>query len=132
MTRNWVYCLSSEALLKLILKGYLERRYPSVNQVCTEVKYKMPEQEDEEVVVEEESDEGDGSFKKVLDWMERSMKNINKTENTMNVYSSMALNTESKLFKYLIGNNKMGQAIALTSPLIFTMKRKKVGCIYCN
>ena len=103
-----------------------------MNQVCTEVKYKMPEQEDEEVVEEEESDEEDGTFKKVLDWMERGMKNINKTENTMNVYSSMALNTESKLFKYLIGNNKMGQAIALTSPLIFTMKRKKVGCIYCN
>ena len=117
---------------KTLLKDYEERRYPSMNQACTEVKYKMPEQEDEEVVEEEESDEGDGTFKKVLDWMERSMKNINKTENTMNVYSSMALNTKSKLFKYVIGNNKMGQAIALTSPLIFTMKRKKVGCIYCN
>ena len=111
------------------MKGYEERRYPSVNQACTEVKYKMPEQEDEEVVVEEESDEGDGSFKKVLDWMERSMKNINKTENTMNVHSSKA---SSKLIKYLIGNNKMGQAIASTSPVIFTIKRKKVGCIYCN
>ena len=130
MTRNWAYCLSSEALLTLILKGYLERRYPSVNQACTEVKYKMPEQK--EVEEEEDSDEEEGSFKKVLEWLERSVKNINKTENTMNVYSSMALNTESKLFKYLIGNNKMGQAIALTSPLIFTMKRKKVGCIYCN
>ena len=128
MTQVWVYTM----LNTHILKDYEVRRYPSVNQVCTEVKYKMPEQEDEEVVEEEESDEGDGTFKKVLDWVERSMKDINKTENTMNVYSSMALNTESKLFKYLIGNNKMGQAIASTSPVIFTIKRKKVGCIYCN
>ena len=109
----------------LILKGYEERRYPSVNQACTEVKYKMPEKED----VVEDSDEEEGSFKKVLDWMESSMKNINKTENTMDVHSSKA---SSKLIKYLIGNNKMDQAIAFTSPVIFTIKRKKVGCIYCN
>ena len=129
MTQLWVHTHTDAKTL--ILKDYEERRYPSVNQACTEVKYKMPEQEEVEEE-EEESDEEDGTFKKVLDWMERSMKDINKTENTMNVYSSMALNTKSKLFKYVIGNNKMGQAIALTSPLIFTMKRKKVGCIYCN
>ena len=120
MTRNWVYCLSSEALLKLILKGYLERRYPSVNQACTEVKYKMPEQEDEEVV--EDGDDGDWTAEKVMEWMESSKKNKKKPENEMFM----------KLFKYISGVNKKGQEIEMTSPVISTMKREKVSFTYNN
>ena len=120
MTRNWVYCLSSEALLKLILKGYLERRYPSVNQACTEVKYKMPEQEDEDVV--EDGDDEDWTAEKVMEWMESSKKNKKKPENEMFM----------KLFKYISGVNKKGQEIEMTSPVISTMKREKVSFTYNN
>ena len=120
MTRNWVYCLSSEALLKLILKGYLERRYPSVNQACTEVKYKMPEQEDKEVV--EDGDDGEWTAEKVMEWMESSKKNKKKPENEMFM----------KLFKYISGVNKKGQEIEMTSPVISTMKREKVSFTYNN
>ena len=70
-----------------ILKDYEERRYPSVNQACTEVKYKMPEQEDEDVLEEKDGDVGDGNFEKMLEsmWMGISKKNKTKLEDNMEI-----------------------------------------------
>ena len=104
----------------LILKGYEERRYPSVNQACTVEKYKMPEQE--EVVEEEDSDEEEWTAEKVMEWMQSSKKNKKKPENEMFM----------KLFKYISGVNKKGQEIEMTSPVISTMKREKVSFTYNN
>ena len=115
----------------LILQGYEERRYPSVNQACTEVKYKMPEQEDEEVVEEEESDEEEGSFKKVMKWLEISVKNMNKTENETDIKLYHDMKTGLKLDEYRSGvNKKEKEKMVITSPEIFTMKIRKVGYIY--
>ena len=112
-----------------ILKGYEERRYPSMNQACTEVKYKMPEQEE---VEEEDGDEEEGSFKKVMKWLEISMKNMNKTENETDIKLYKDMKTGLKLHKYRSGVNKKGQEIEITSPEIFTMKREKVSFTYNN
>ena len=112
-----------------ILKGYEERRYPSMNQACTEVKYKMPEQEE---VEEEDGDEEEGSFKKVMKWLEISMKNMNKTENETDIKLYKDMKTGLKLDKYRSGVNKKGQEIEITSPEIFTMKREKVSFTYNN
>ena len=105
-----------------ILKDYEERRYPSVNQACTEVKYKMPEQEE----VVEDSDEG--TFEKVMDWFESSIKNMNKTKNETDTKLYTNMNTEMKLTKYSSGVNEKGQEMEMTLPLMSTMK-KKVGYI---
>ena len=113
----------------LIFKGYEERRYPSMNQACTEVKYKMPEQEE---VEEEDGDEEEGSFKKVMKWLEISMKNMNKTENETDIKLYKDMKTGLKLHKYRSGVNKKGQEIEITSPEIFTMKREKVSFTYNN
>ena len=99
-------------------KGYEERRYPSMNQACTEVEYKMPEQEE----VVEDSDEEDWTAEKVMEWMQSSKKNKKRPENEMFM----------KLFKYISGVNKKGQEIEMTSPVISTMKRKKVSFLYNN
>ena len=88
-----------------------------MNQACTEVKYKMPEQE--EVV---DSDDGDWTAEKVMEWMQSSKKNKKKPENEMFM----------KLFKYISGVNKKGQEIEMTSPVISTMKREKVSFLYNN
>ena len=82
------------------------------------VKYKMPEQEDEDVV--EDGDDGDWTAEKVMEWMESSKKNKKKPENEMFM----------KLFKYISGVNKKGQEIEMTSPVISTMKREKVSFTY--
>ena len=114
----------------LILKDYEERRYPSVNQACIEVEYKMPEQEEEV----EDSDEEEGSFKKVMDWMLSGIKNMNKnkTENETDIKLYKDMKTGLKLDKYRSGVNKKGQEIEITSPEIFTMKREKVSFTYNN
>ena len=83
-----------------------------MNQACTEVKYKMPEQEE----VEEDSDEEEWTAEKVMEWMQSSKKNKKKPENEIFM----------KLFKYISGVNKKGQEIEMTSPVISTMKREKV------
>ena len=107
-----------------ILKDYEERRYPSVNQACTEVKYKMPELEDEDVLEEKDGDVGDGNFEKMLElmWMGISKKNNTKLEDNMEIMD--------KPLKYFSGVNKKDQEMESTSPIIFTMKRKKVSYIY--
>ena len=91
-----------------------------MNQACTEVEYKIPEQE--EVVEEEDSDEEDWTAEKVMEWMQSSKKNKKKPENEMFM----------KLFKYISGVNKKGQEIEMTSPVISTMKREKVSFTYNN
>ena len=118
MTQVWVHTL----LNTHILKDYEERRYPSVNQACIEEKYKMPEQEE----VVEDSDEG--TFEKVMDWFESSIKNMNKTENETDTKLYTNMHTEMKLTKYSSGVNEKGQEIEMTLPLMSTMK-KKVGYI---
>ena len=123
MTQVWVYTM----LNTHILKDYEERRYPSVNQACIEEKYKMPEQE-EEVGEEEDSDEEEGSFKKVMDWMESGIRNMNKTENETDTKLYTTMHTEMKLTKYSSGVNEKGQEMEMTLPLMSTMK-KKVGYI---
>ena len=100
-----------------------------MNQACTEVKYKMPEQEE---VEEEDGDEEEGSFKKVMKWLEISMKNMNKTENETDIKLYKDMKTGLKLDKYRSGVNKKGQEIEITSPEIFTMKREKVSFTYNN
>ena len=100
-----------------------------MNQACTEVKYKMPEQEE---VVEEDGDEEEGSFKKVMKWLEISMKNMNKTENETDIKLYKDMKTGLKLYKYRTGVNKKGQEMEITSPEIFTMKREKVSFTYNN
>ena len=117
MTQVWVYTM----LNTHILKDYEERRYPSVNQACTEEKYKMPEQEESV----EDSDEG--TFEKVMDWFESSIKNMNKTKNETDtkLYTDIF---EMKLTKYSSGVNEKGQEMEMTLPLMSTMK-KKVGYI---
>ena len=115
------------------MKGYLERRYPSVNQACTEVKYKMPEQEEveEEEDSDEDSDEEEGSFKKVMKWLEISVKNMNKTENETDIKLYHDMKTGLKLDEYRSGvNKKEKEKMVITSPEIFTMKIRKVGYIY--
>ena len=122
MTLVRVYCLEKQLRTAnefyFDLKGYEERRYPSMNQACTEVKYKMPELK----VVVEDSDEEDWTAEKVMEWMQSSKKNKKKPENEMFM----------KLFKYISGVNKKGQEIEMTSPVISTMKRKKVSFTYNN
>ena len=122
----------------LILKDYEERRYPSVNQACIEVEYEMPEQE--EVVEEEDSDEEEGSFKKVMKWLEISMKNMNKTENETDIKLYKDMKTGLKLDKYRSGVNKKGQEMGRQGEYlipvgptwsIVTMKREKVGYSQC-
>ena len=123
----------------LILKGYEERRYPSVNQACTVEKYKMPEQEE----VVEDSDEGEGTFEKVSEWVESSIKNMyNCTENeadmNMKLYNDIQM--RKKLSKYISGVNKKGQEMGRQGEYlipvgptwsIVTMKREKVGYSQC-
>ena len=120
----------------LILKGYEERRYPSVNQVCTVEKYKMPEQEE----VVEDSDEGEGTFKKVSEWLKSALKNLNNcttNEADMKLYNDIQM--RKKLSKYISGVNKKGQEMGRQGEYlipvgptwsIVTMKREKVGYIY--
>ena len=119
MTQVWVCTM----LNTHILKDYEERRYPSVNQACIEEKYKMPEQEE----VVEDSDEG--TFEKVMDWFESSIKNMNKTKNETDtkLYTDIFA-VMTKLTKYSSGVNEKGQEIEMTLPLMSTMK-KKVGYI---
>ena len=111
----------------VILKGYEERRYPSVNQACTVEKYKMPKQEE----VVEDIDEEEGSFKKVSEWTESAIKNMyNCTENEADMkklYHDIQM--RKKLSKYFSGVNKKGQEMERTWDIV-TMKRKKVGYIY--
>ena len=99
-----------------------------MNQACTEVKYKMPEQE------EEDSDDGEGTFEKVeeiwnelgrRDGYECSKKNKKKPE----MYE---MHKMDKLFKYFSGVNKKGQKIEMTSPDISKMKREKVSFTHNN
>ena len=119
----------------LILKGYEERRYPSMNQACIEEKYKMPEQEEVEEE-EEDSDEVEGTFEKASEWLESYIKNMNNwTENESDMkllYND--IKTHIKLSKYIRGVNKkgqeMGSAYSYSTSGISTMKRKKVGYIY--
>ena len=103
-----------------------------MNQACTEVKYKMPEQE--EVMEEEDSDDGEGTFEKVeeiwnelgrRDGYECSKKNKKKPE----MYE---MHKMDKLFKYFSGVNKKGQKIEMTSPDISKMKREKVSFTFDN
>ena len=119
MTQVWVYTM----LNTHILKDYEERRYPSVNQACVEEKYKMPEQEE----VVEDSDEG--TFEKVMDWFESSIKNMNKTENETDTKLYTNMHTEMKLTKYSSGVNEKGQEIERTLPLYMSTMKKKVGYI---
>ena len=85
----------------------------------------MPEQEEEV----EDSDEEEGSFKKVMDWMLSGIKNMNKnkteSETDMKLYTD--LQTETNLSKYRSGVNKKGQEMEMTLPLIMSRMKKKVG-----
>ena len=103
----------------LILKDYEERRYPSMNQACTEVKYKMPELEE---VVEQDDRE------RVVEIWKEWGKETNKMKPERNEINEM----DMKLSKYFSGVNKKGQEIEMTSPVIYTMKREKVSFTYDN
>ena len=88
----------------------------------------MPEQEE----VVEDIDEGEGTFEKVSEWLESSIKNMyNCTENeadmNMKLYNDIQM--RKKLSKYFSGVNKKGQEMERTWDIV-TMKRKKVGYIY--
>ena len=106
----------------LILKDYEERRYPSMNQACTEVKYKMPELE--EVVEEDDSDDGE----RVVEIWKEWGKETNKMKPERNEINKM----DMKLSKYFSGVNKKGQEIEMTSPVISKMKREKVSFTHNN
>ena len=123
----------------LILKDYEERRYPGVNQACIEVEYKMPEQEEE--VGEEDSDEEEGSFKKVSEWLESAIRHVNNcttNEADMKLYNDIQM--RKKLSKYISGVNKKGQEMGRQGEYIIpvagrtwsivTMKREKVDRLH--
>ena len=93
-----------------------------MNQACTEVKYKMPEQE--EVVEEDDSDDGE----RVVEIWKEWGKETNKMKPERNEINKM----DMKLSKYFSGVNKKGQEIEMTSPVIYTMKREKVSFTYDN
>ena len=124
MTQVWVYTM----LNTHILKDYEERRYPSVNQACIEEKFKMPEQEDNKVV--EDGDDGEWTYKKAMDFLEIFMKNMYKSENEADKKIYHHILSSMKLYNYISGDNKKGQEMEGTSPVISTIKRKKVGYIY--
>ena len=101
-----------------------------MNQACTEVKYKMPEQE--EVVEEDDSDDGE---KVVEIWKELGKggkdiwgKQTDEMKPERNEINKMVM----KLSKYFSGVNQKGQEIEMTSPVIYTMKREKVSFTYDN
>ena len=101
-----------------------------MNQACTEVKYKMPEQE--EVVEEDDSDDGE---KVVEIWKElgKGGKDIwGKQTDEMKPERNEINKMDMKLSKYFSGVNKKGQEIEMTSPVIYTMKREKVSFTYDN
>ena len=120
-----------------ILKGYEERRYPSMNQACTEVKYKMPEQEE----VVEDIDEGEGTFEKVSEWLKSALKNMyNCTTNEADMKLYNDIQMRKKLSKYISGVNKKGQEMGRQGEYIIpvagrtwsivTMKREKVDRLH--
>ena len=89
----------------------------------------------------EDIDEGEGTFKKVSEWLESSIKNMyNCTENEADMkklYHDIQM--RKKLSKYISGVNKKGQEMGRQGEYlipvgptwsIVTMKREKVGYIY--
>ena len=69
-----------------------------MNFACTELEYEMPE----------DTDDGDWSLEKVMEWMSSQKKRKNKPENKMFF----------KLFRYIAGVNSEGEEIEMTVPVI--------------
>ena len=88
----------------------------------------MPEQEDNKVV--EDGDDGEWTYKKAMDFLEIFMKNMYKSENEADKKIYHHIQASMKLYEYISGVNKKGQEMEATSPVISTIKRKKVGYIY--
>merc|ERR1712051_34194 len=90
--------------------GYEMRLYPSVKWACTELTYER--EEDEEVAVEVEEDEAVASLKALQSW------NSNKKDRKNRPQSQMFM----KLFRYISGVNKEQDEVAMTAPVLTSMK----------
>ena len=78
-----------------------------MNFACTELEYEMPE----------DTDDGDWSLEKVMEWMSGQKKRKNKPENKMFL----------KLFRYIAGVNSEGEEIEMTVPVISKMSPMEVS-----
>ena len=92
----------------VILQGYEERRYPSVNFACTELEY-TPDLESS----------SSWSLEKVLKWVSNKKSWKDKPESKMFM----------KLFRYIAGVNKQQQEVEMTVPVISKMQPLEVKTI---
>merc|ERR1711990_162539 len=87
--------------------GYEMRQYPSVKWACTELTY-----EREEDLSEVEEGEAAATLKALQEWQSKKRDRKNKPQTKMFM----------KLFRYISGVNKEQQEVAMTAPVLTSMK----------
>merc|ERR1712149_78482 len=90
--------------------GYEMRLYPSVKWACTELTYEREEEETEGVNVEE--DEAAATLKALQEYSSSKRDRKNKPQYKMFM----------KLFRYISGVNKEQEEVAMTAPVLTSMK----------
>merc|ERR1712045_941523 len=89
--------------------GYEMRQYPSVKWACTELTY---EREDAEEEVEVETDEAVATLKALQEYQSKKKDRKNRPQTKMFM----------KLFRYISGVNKEQDEVAMTAPVLTSMK----------
>merc|ERR1711936_787196 len=89
--------------------GYEMRLYPSVKWACTELTY---EREDTEEEVEVETDEAVATLKALQEYQSKKKDRKNRPQTKMFM----------KLFRYISGVNKEQDEVAMTAPVLTSMK----------
>merc|ERR1712060_892846 len=89
--------------------GYEMRQYPSVKWACTELTY---EKEDAEEEVEVETDEAVATLKALQEYQSKKKDRKNRPQTKMFM----------KLFRYISGVNKEQDEVAMTAPVLTSMK----------
>merc|ERR1712113_1239676 len=89
--------------------GYEMRQYPSVKWACTELTY---EREDTEEEVEVETDEAVATLKALQEYQSKKRDRKNRPQTKMFM----------KLFRYISGVNKEQDEVAMTAPVLTSMK----------
>merc|ERR1711974_402588 len=90
--------------------GYEMRQYPSVKWACTELTYEREEDDEEEVEVEQ--DEAVATLKALQEYQSQKRKRKNSPQRQMFF----------KLFRYIPGVNKEQEEVAMTAPVLTSMK----------
>jgi len=92
--------------------GYEMRQYPSVKWACTELTYEREEDLSEAEVDDVEEGEAAATLKALREWQSKKRDRKNKPQTKMFM----------KLFRYISGVNKEQQEVAMTAPVLTSMK----------